>query len=176
LEAVKNTFTYRLEQHFVPLGLESAQQSAGDAQGNAIETPGQPRFTVNTLKEYPRVSPSLIVWDVPDSFEDFGGKQFALLWCDSHDGFNGGEFHTRCNDGQTMGNNCRSGIVHAICVTVGRPESKIFRFHPQECAQCPGEEISVEVKSRRRQFVVLLNEIQRFLKFVLQITARQTPD
>jgi hypothetical protein len=45
----------------------------------------------------PSLGNSVIVFGFPAIFEEFGGKQFTLLWRGSRDGFGASEFHGRCD-------------------------------------------------------------------------------
>jgi hypothetical protein len=40
---------------------------------------------------------SLIIWELPEIFAEFRGKQFLLLWRGSRDGFGADKFHRRCD-------------------------------------------------------------------------------
>jgi hypothetical protein len=54
--------------------------------------------TVERIAHPPFSFDSQIISDFPEIFAEFQKKRFSLLWQGSRDGFNGNEFHHRCDD------------------------------------------------------------------------------
>jgi hypothetical protein len=119
-----------------------------------------------TQKYYSSVFVCVIVSNFPEIFAEFRGKCFLLLWRDSSDVFRACDFHGRCD-----------GHANTLTMILETKLTIFSGFAPVDnnCGLSLKSPLFTLTVEKTRQFVVLRNEVQTALKFVL-INAMQTPD